>query len=552
MSTATAIPSAPQTVPTSRGNTFAGTRTMIRFMLRRDRIRIPVWILGLTVYAAGALSSYEQNYPEASDRETIADMTDLPAMVAMVGDNYAPDEPYTHGLMFGHVTFVIVAIIFGLMGVLLMIRHTRAEEEAGRAELIRSSVLGRHAQLTAALIVVCGASLVAGLLVSLSISGSGVDGVTTGGAYLYGMGLGLVGVVFATVAAVTGQITEYARGASGMALAVLGAAYAVRSVGDVGETFLSWLSPLHWARATKPFSAEERAWPLLLLVVLAAVLIVVAANLSNRRDVGAGLRPPRLGSPTASAALSGPLGLAVRLQRSGVVAWAIGLAVFGAFYGAMISAADEMFDEITALEDLWTFDGASFADRWIVSFIGMLGMLAAVPAILSVQRLRSEETVGRAEPVLATAVSQSRWAASHLTVAFAGSAAVVLFGGLGFGIAAAIDGGDAAYLGKSVAAAAVYIPAVWVAAGLAIALFGLVPRAMGLAWIIPVYGFLVVYMGDLFGIDESAHNLSPFGFVPELPAEDFNAVPLVILLAITAVLTWAGLAGFRRRDLHST
>ncbi|NED99225.1 ABC transporter permease [Phytoactinopolyspora halotolerans] len=551
MSTATMTPEA-RTIPAGRGHAFVGTGTMIRFMLRRDRIRIPVWILGLTAYTTGALSSYEQNYPEASDRETIADMADLPAMVAMVGNNYAPDEPYTHGLMFGHVTFLIVGVIFALMGVLLFIRHTRAEEEAGRAELIRSSVLGRHAQTTAALIVVCGTALVAGLLVSMSVGASGVDGVTMGGAYLYGMGLGLIGVVFATVAAVTAQITEYARGASGMALAVLGAAYAVRSVGDVGENFLSWLSPLHWARETRPFSDDQRAWPLLLLVVLAAVLIVVAGRLSDKRDVGAGLRPPRLGSATASPLLSSPLGLAVRLQRSSVIAWAVGLAVFGAFYGALISAADEMFDQISALEDMWAFEGASFADRWIVSFIGMLGVLAAVPAILAVQRLRSEETAGRAEPVLATAVSQTRWAASHLTVALAGSAGVIVIGGFGFGIAAAIDGRDIGYLGDSVAAAAVFIPAIWVAVGLAVALYGLVPRALGLAWIIPVYGFLVVYLGDLFGVDQSAHNLSPFGHVPELPAEDLEIAPLLIMAVIAAVLILAGLAGFRRRDLHST
>ncbi|WP_166347604.1 ABC transporter permease [Phytoactinopolyspora limicola] len=551
MTTTTAPPAAPEQAVRRGGNSLTGTATMIRFMLRRDRVRIPVWILALTFAAVSTLANFEQTYSTVADRQSAVDLLELPAMVAMVGPNYAADE-YTFGAMLGHQMFIFMAAVFALMSVLLFVRHTRAEEEAGRSELIRSSVLGRHAQTAAALLVVGGTNVVTGLLTALAISGSSAEGVTTSGAFIFGMGLALVGVTFMAIAAVTVQVTEYSRGASGMALAVLGAAYAVRAVGDVGDNGLSWLSPLYWGFTTRSFSSSERAWPLLLLVAVAAIMIVVAVYLSTRRDVGAGLRPPRLGSPSAPDSLSSPLGLAMRLQRANVLGWAVGLALFGLMYGSILDGADEMFEQISALQDMVAdVEGAGLVESWVATVMSFLAMIVSIQAILAVHRLRVEESRGRAEPVLATAVSRRDWMASHLTVAFVGSAIVMLAAGIGFGATGAIVTEDGALFADMLLAATAQIPAIWVAVGLAAALFGVLPRLGSVAWIIPIYGLVIVYMGGVLGLDPATKNYSPFGHVPELPAADFEVLPLLILLAVAVVLTLVGLAGFRRRDLET-
>ncbi|NED95827.1 ABC transporter permease [Phytoactinopolyspora alkaliphila] len=551
MTTATAAPAAPE-VSSGRGKTLAGTGTMVRFMLRRDRIRIPVWIAALGISSISTLSSFETTYPTAADRESAAEMLELPAMVAMVGRNYAPDN-YTFGAMVGHQMFIMVAAVFALMSVLLFVRHTRAEEEAGRSELIRSSVLGRHAQMTAAIIVVVGTNLLAGLFTAVGLGSSELEGVTMESAFLYGTSLALVGSTFVGIAAVTAQITEYGRGASGMALAALGLAYVVRAVGDVADNGLSWLSPLYWGFTTRSFSEGQRWWPLLLLVGLTVVLIALAVNLSTRRDVGAGLRPSRLGSPTASHALSTPLGLAVRLQRGSIIGWGVAMIVFGIAYGSVLDGAEEMFAQISALEDMIPdIEGAGLVESWVSNLMSFLAMIVSIFAILAVLRLRTEEVGRRAEPVLSTAVSRQQWVGSHLTVAFGGSAVVMLLAGASFGLSGAIVTEDGGLFGRILGATAAQIPAVWVAAGLAVALFGLIPRFINVAWIIPVYGVVVVYMGGLFGLDPWTRNLSPSGHVPELPAADFEALPLAILLVIAAALTWLGLAGFKRRDLTTT
>ncbi|SDU76648.1 ABC transporter permease [Jiangella alkaliphila] len=548
MSTATTLPTQARSSSRSR-STLAGTWTLTRFMLRRDRVRLPVWIAALTLFGVGTVGSFEQTYPTAADRATAADLSSLPAVTAMVGRIYSRDD-YTYGVMTGHQMYVFMAILLGLMSILLFVRHTRAEEETGRAELVRSNVLGRHAQLTAAFLVVGGANAVTGLLIAAGLSGSGADGVSGEGSLLFGVGLVAAGLVFTAVAAVTSQITEYARGASGMALAVLGVTYAIRAVGDVAASGLSWVSPLYWGQATRSFAADQRWWPLLLMVALTVLLATVAYTLSVHRDVGAGLRPARLGSPTASPALSGPLGLAFRLQRASLIAWSIGLLVLAVTYGSLVDSIQGMFDQISSFEDLIRdIAGATLIESWLVTVLSLTGMLASIQAVLAVLRLRAEETAGRAEPILATAVSRGRWAASHLTMAFGGSAVSMVLAGLGFGVSTAIATDDTAWIGDMLAAGLVQLPAIWVAAGFAMAVVGLAPRLSPLTWLVPAYAIAIVYMGQILQFPDWTRNLSPFGHVPELPAGDFEPVPVLILLTIAAAFSWAGLAGMRRRDI---
>jgi ABC-2 type transport system permease protein len=154
--------------------------------------------------------------------------------------------------------------------------------------------------------------------------------------------------------------------------------------------------------------------------------------------------------------------------------------------------------------------------------------------------------------VLATGASRIRWVGSHLTVALAGSAVLLLLAGLGLGATASAALEDASVLPRLLGAALAYVPAVWLTVGLGVALFGLVPRASVLVWIVIAYAGTVGYMGDLLGLPDWMEDLSPFGHVPLLPAHGFTLLPLVVLTAIAAGLIAIGLAGFRRRDLTTT
>ncbi|HWM37668.1 MAG TPA: ABC transporter permease, partial [Streptomyces sp.] len=232
---------------------LAGTGTLIRFALRRDRIRIPVWVAALLMASLSTLGELKGLYAGAAARASLARTMDSPAGLAMTGPRHYLDDGYPVGAMLSHQVIGFYGVLAGLMSVLIVVRHTRAEEETGRAELLRSTVVGRHAALTAALAVAVIANLTLAALLTVSLGGSGTEGMSWNGSLLYGAVFGGMGVLFAAVAAVTVQITEHARGASGMAVGVIGLAYVLRAAGDVGNGALSWASPIGWAQRSYPF-----------------------------------------------------------------------------------------------------------------------------------------------------------------------------------------------------------------------------------------------------------------------------------------------------------
>ncbi|WP_406147784.1 ABC transporter permease [Streptomyces sp. NBC_01012] len=530
---------------------LAGTRTLIRFDLRRDRVRLPVWILALFLGTVSTASNYTTLYADPEDRASVVGTMKSPAGLAMTGPARYLDD-YTFGAMTGHQMLGFTAVLAGLMSVLVVTRHTRDEEETSRAELVRSTVVGRHAHLAAALSVAFLANLALALLLGFGLGAAGIESIGTGSALLHGFALAAVGIAFAGIAAVTTQITAHTRGASGMAMAVIGLAYVLRAAGDAGgDDALSWLSPIGWAQRTYVY-VDDRWWPLLLCLALAALSAGTGFVLSTRRDVGAGLRAARPGSPVASASLTRPVGFALRLHRSVLAGFAVGLFLMGVMYGSILGDADDMLKNIDQLKEaLKEIGGTTMAESFASMVMVVLAVVAAVYVVTAALRPRSEENAGRVEALLATGLSRTRWAAGHFTLALAGGTLVLLAAGLGIGVAGAASAGDPGLVLKLVGAALAYAPALWVTVGVVAVLFGWLPRAASAAWAVPVYAFVVGYLGELLRFPHWMNDLSPFGHVPRLPAAGMDWTPMVVLTLIAAGLVRLGLEGFRRRDLDT-
>jgi ABC-2 type transport system permease protein len=353
------------------------------------------------------------------------------------------------------------------------------------------------------------------------------------------------------------QLTEHARTANGMAFAVLGVAFLLRAVGDTSTelSWLSWLSPIGWAERFQPFAGER--WAVLLLpVALLAVLLVAVAALLVRRDVGAGVLPPRLGSATAPSWLRSPLALAWRLQRGSLLGWSVGAAVAGLSFGVIAQDMAQFAEQDPeTAKMLATLGGSgSITDIYLAATLSWIGLLAAGYAVQATLRLRAEESELRAEPVLATAVPRSGWAGSHLVVSAVGAAAVLAAGGLLAGLAHGLRTGDVAgELPRVLGAALVQLPAVWVMAAVGAALFGLLPRlVVGATWGVLAVVLFITTFGEPLQLSQWLLDLSPFAHLPRLPAATFTATPLLWLLVVAGVLAAAGLTAFRRRDLVSS
>jgi hypothetical protein len=133
-----------------------------------------------------------------------------------------------------------------LMAVLMMSRHTRAEEESGRSELLRGTVVGRHAAGLAARSTTIGSCVLLGLLLAAVLV---TTALTLTESMLFGASVAAAGTVFAAVTLCLAQVYLHSRTVTGAALAVFAATYACRAAGDVTESWLVWLSPMGWAQA---------------------------------------------------------------------------------------------------------------------------------------------------------------------------------------------------------------------------------------------------------------------------------------------------------------
>jgi ABC-2 type transport system permease protein len=384
-------------------------------------------------------------------------------------------------------------------------------------------------------------------------------GLPATGSLAYGLSMAAAGWTFAAVAAVAAQLTEGAGGARGIALATLGVAYALRAAGDTGGSgsgfgWLSWLSPIGWTQQTRAY-AGERWWVFALPAALVVVLTAAAFAPLARRDVGAGVLPARLGPAAAAPSLRSPLALAWRLHRVALVSWAAGLALLGALIGSVANSVGDMAKDSTQLKDLLERLGGekALSDAYIASAMVIFALAAAGYAIQATLRLRAEEEAGRAELVLATAASRRQWATSHLLFGLLGPAVALLAAGTAEGLTYGLVGGDLGHqLPRVLAGALVQLPAVLVLSGIAMALFGLLPRLAPLSWAaLAVAAFLVLF-GPLLRLSQGILDLAPFSHIPKVPGAAVSATPLAWLLVIAAVLAAAGLAGFRRRDLAGT
>ncbi len=522
---------------------LTGTATLTRFVLRRDRVRIVVWIAGIVLLVWSTAASVKGLFPTQHDLDAAAaSVHDNAAAIAFNGPDQALDT------LGGQVAFQIGAfgmVTVALMSLFMMGRETRAEEESGRSELVRAMPVGRHATTAAALIVVAAMNVVVGALVTLCLLGQDLP---TTGSVVFGVSFCALGLVFAGVALAAAQVTENTRVVYGISGVVVGAAFVLRAAGDIGDGTLSWLSPIGWSQKMRPFAGDEW-WPLIVPAVFAVGLVAVAAFLATRRDVGGGLVPPRPGPPVAAAGLGRPLGLALRLQRGSVIAWTGGMFLLGIAYGSVANDVRDFVGDNETLKDIIARSGGDLVDSYLSTSLLMLALIAAGYAVSSSLRLRSEETALRAEPILATGVSRARWAASHLTVAFAGSVLVLAAAGLGTGVPYGIASDDLGQIPRLVGAALAYTPAVWVLVGLAFALFGLLPRAVLVTWAALAACFTIGLLDDVLGLPGWVGNLSPFEHTPFVPSADVTAGPLLAIAAVAAGLTAAGLAGFRQRDV---
>ena len=527
-------------------STLTGTWRLVRFTMRRDRIRLGVWFVTLVGLFSVSASSLADLYPTQAK---IVAYTTLfghnPALVVFAGPGYGFDHPNLGNILVNE-TQLWWMVIAALMSVFLVGRHTRGEEDVERAELVLANVVGRHALTAASMVVVSALNIAIGIGIATTAVLCGYPLV---GSIALAASCTGVGLVFVGLTAVAAQLTNTNRGTLGVGSGLVLAAFIVRAIGDVSTPWLRWFSPIGWAQAIRAYAGEQW-WTLAISLAVALGLTTLAFLLAARRDLGSGLIAPRRGRDRARNWLVHPVGFALRAQRGSILIWLVSMLITGYVYGTIATDVDEMVASNPDLAAIFAqLRGATVTDSYFGTTMMMLGLISSGFAISSALGPNSEEHAGRTESVLTGAISRTRWLLSWLFVSATGTALIIATAGLGVGISYARSTGDAGEIPRLVGAAMVTVPGALVLIGAAIAIYGLVPHAAVTAWSLLAVVAIVGFFGELFRIPHWLQQVSPFEHLPAAPAEPITVLPLCVLSVIALGLGALGCWGLRRRDI---
>jgi ABC-2 type transport system permease protein len=515
-----------------------GVPTLLALAVRRDRVRLAVWIWLLTLMMVYAPNAVKLAYPGEAQRIARVNLLKTPAGIMIGGPFFGGHETDLGVMMANELMFTLI-VAASILSILTVVRHTRAEEESGAAELVMSSVVGRSARTFAALVLVGAVNAILAITMTLALAATGFDLIDCAG-----MCLGITGaaMVFGAVAAVTVQLWRQARTATGAAMGVLAAAALVRGVGDIinhsGST-LSWLSPIAWAQQMRSF-VDLRWWPFAMLVVLTVALMGLSMVLETRREYDDGILPSR-GDRVNARPIRGVFELNLVLQRGQVIGWGVGMFLAGLAFGSMTKSMQDAAKTNELIARVLSTQGYNGIYTTLTQFLAAAATGFVVAAVM---RLNHDEDSGNAEEVLAGSVSRRRWLLSNVGATLVGSGVLMFLAGLGNGLGAAATMGEADLVPRLIGAGVAHVPAMAVMAGIG-ALAVAVRRPL-IGWLAVTFVVLALYLGALLRLPRWLIDLSPVGrtTVPSNVPVGAMAVMVAAAVVLTAVAGWI----YRRRD----
>ena len=561
-----------------KGN-FDNSLKLTKFLLRRERVISSVWILVLALVVVGLVVGMYEAIPYA-DRDALISMFENPALVAMMGPNYAVGAD-GFGALYTTLMLLMTALTVGLMNIFLVVRNTRADEEKGRFEVLRSLPVGRLANLNATFITAVIVNVVLAVVIGLGMFAVGDASMDFGGSMLWGAALGATGLVFAAFAGLFSQLSSNSRGAMGFSFAVIGFFYLLRAPGDMNPDLeiIARISPLGLVLRTQAY-AGNYWWPILILLVAAAIVAAVAYRLNHMRDIEQGIIPARPGRADGSVLLRTPYGFTFRLLKVSLIVWFLSMFAFAGSYGTVLGEVDEfianneMYQQlmlgpagvefvteagltpeeiVDVLRAAVAAEGFTMPELFASTINNIMAIFALVPVLLIILKVKSEERDVRAELVLATPVCRYKYLAGYAGIAFIFAILVPIAYALGIysvGQSMMANPEDLT-LGFLLQSNLVYVPAVWFMLGLTVFLIGLKPKAVGVIWGYFAFTFLIMFFGRMEIFPAWTQYLSPFGWIPLLPIEEVTVLPLVVLTLIAAVLTGVGFYLYRNRDINA-
>lgn len=524
---------------------LTGTAPLLRTTLKQDGQFLAPWIVLATALSASSVLVYPLVFSAAAERAAFA---------AAIAANPAL------GLIFGPAHDLLTAdgfnawrslalggFLAALGAILTVTRATRAQEDSGQAELLASGVLGRESRLLTAISMAYLGSLLVGLVAGLVTVACGGDWEVS---MLLGATFTATGWMFGSIAAVTAQLGSDSRTANSMAVGTLGVLFLLRGFAYSVDApkWTQWINPLGWIQETQP-AAGNHWWPLLLALVFSVVMIAIAFVLQARRDFGQGMVAPRPGP--ARGRVRSAWRLTLRLNLGLYITWAVAFLSLGIVFGYFTTSVKSILSTDLTVQRILAAGAATPQDllfAFLSMILTMVGMIAAIPGVQTMLKVRTEEMEDRLEPIMATAESRLHYYASNVVSALGASTVCLLLAGTVIALlASSADIGIS--FGQGLLQAVATVPAVWTIVAVSVTVVGARPQVTLAAWVGVLGSFALTLLGPSFGLPDWALGISPFWHVPRTGAANPDLTGLAGITAFTVLFLVAGFVGFRRRDL---
>ncbi|MEA5129698.1 MAG: hypothetical protein VB074_16095 [Proteiniphilum sp.] len=517
---------------------------LARFVIKRNKFLLMVWFALPVLLIISTIASFTGLFsaPEAVN-EMVRDSMSNNVIVGMHG----PILDSSLGGITAWRQRVMLVLFVGIFSMVFINKNTRKEEESGRYMLLGANVVGHNTLLNVNLIIAFITNLLAGIFVAIGAIGMGLEAT---GSFSLGLSIASGGCFMAALTSLVAQLTESASKVNMWVITILGLFFILNFASNLNpdNDFIAWLSPFTWTIVARPYAGET--WLILIYAIaVTAVLTCLSYYFHGKRDSGAAIFGISSGKPHASPGFRNPMALGWRLHKGIFSGWLVGFSLIAVLLGGVAKGMVRLVgDNPQMLEWMEKFGGDDNAFVAVILYVISLNLSAYI--ILSVSKLRIEETNGLAQLLLSTPVKRMQWLFSHLVYALLGSLVILLVFGFLTGLIHGLNTGDVGYqVSTLVGQAMAKVPAVWVVAGISLLLFGWLPKfSTAISWTLFAAFILLELFWETGNVSDTLFALSPFSHVH--PIQNITIFTMAGLLSFSLLTLFLGMIGFQRRDLE--
>lgn len=525
--------------------------TLTRLNLQVKRGYLTAWILPLWLLLGVFPPAYQSYYPTLESRQEMIDgLISNAGTTAIYG---RISEPGTIGQMTTWEMGSWLGLLGSVMTVLLIVSLHRQTEHNGIGELQRSAGIRATTPAMAAILstVVVSFILGAGATIILLAEQAIVEELTVPGGIAFGVSIMLVTLGSALLAQLVLLGVRDSAAFTRVGLVTIGLAFTVRVVSDVERIdWLNWLSPLGWRELIDAYDADNFATAgILALVCLVAIASILIAE--NRRSFQNPLIHLPRRANTRTRPIHGPLGLRWSQSGGAVLTWIIVVVAISTFLLSISGSIQELVAGEGATGEVFRdLLGGTAAYELFISYITQIvALLIAAAGLGLVATQVSEENAGTVDLQRATGIR--RWSPLGATTALAGGAVLLM-------VVALHAGGALGLYTQDSTQSVDYTTLAWATwsqlgptllfTGLAVALVGLRPTWMPIAWLALGFSGVTSLMGEILQLPQWVIDASPFSHTQVGANADWWTIAAMVGLG--SVFTVIGLVGARSREIR--